>query len=256
MFHASLWKAPRIELGLDLKHCARRVDTGRTESHKALLTPEGIWPKDPMFVPPIRRLTILIDPAIFRLVQHDPGCRGGMSSWVHIKTLENYLVQTGENLGLTFVLPEGWLDAHTTSVYTVLLPPNRIVALAAPPEPTPFEGCTIEQAKLIAIARQERAHFLLTEDPSLLKHGSSHLSDPPVLALNWVGFTDVVECFLLGHGVYYSFAYPAYGRWLDTYYQSTNAMNEWLLRVHSQSALSTSADMQEILRSFAYNRYP
>ncbi|MBI4241427.1 MAG: hypothetical protein HY613_06890, partial [Candidatus Rokubacteria bacterium] len=210
-----------------------------------------------MHVPPIRQLRVLIDPTIFAITQHDPGCGGGVSSWVLIKTLENYLGQTGEGLGLQFILPRGWLDDHTTDLYAVLLPTNRIAALAtAEPAPEFFEGCTRPRARLIAIANQERVHLVLSEDPELLRHCSSHLPDPPVLALGWAGFTDVIECFLLGHGVYFSFTDCAHGRWLDTYYQTTNRMNEWLLSVHRNVASSADPDTKELLRSFAYNRYP
>src|SRR5207249_4820552 len=72
----------------------------------------------------------------------------------------------------------------------------------------------------------------------------------------WNSFKDVAECFLLGHGIYWSFADQAYGRWLDTYFQTTNAMNIWLTRVHSITAASLDANARELLRSFAYNRYP
>lgn len=211
-----------------------------------------------MYVPPIKSLSVLIDPAIFDLLQHDLGCRGGIgTSWVLMKSLQNYLSQIGEDIKVQFLLPEGFLDAHRTQLYSALLPENRIASLELiGPIFMPFEGCSEAQARLVAVAQQTHAHVLLTEDVVMLGEYTSYKADATVFALGWSKLADLVECFLLGHGIYFSFADCAYGRWLDTYYQTTNGMNGWLLSVHAATAEAVDADARELLRSFAYNRYP
>ena len=108
-----------------------------------------------MHVPTIKKLQILVDPAVFGAVEHDPGCRGGMSSWIFIKTLEHNLIQIREPLEFEFLVPKGRLDEHTTNLYNILLPKNRIVPNETSlPKTLPFEGCSDSEARLVKSAIQ------------------------------------------------------------------------------------------------------